>query len=87
MITLSALAGCATREYCYEAQFFKPNVAEGKSIPNRYFPHIAELKINEDVLRCLTVKVDQFEQSSSNKRREREGGERKPEAQTSESVQ
>src|ERR1700687_1944537 len=40
-----------------------------------------QLKINEDVLRCLTVKVEQFEQSSSNKaRREREGGERKPEA-------
>src|SRR5580692_3355298 len=32
-----------------------------------------QLKINEDVLRCLTVKVDQFEQSNSNKaRRERE---------------
>src|SRR6267378_147449 len=41
-----------------------------------------QLKINEDVLRSLTVKVDQFEQSSSNKRREREGGERKPEAET-----
>ena len=49
MITLSALAGCATREYCAEAQFFKPNVVEGKSIPNRYFPHVAELKIHEDV--------------------------------------
>src|SRR5207245_4151523 len=44
-----------------------------------------QLKINEDVLRSLTVKVDQFEQSSSNKRREREAGERKPEAQPSES--
>src|SRR5436305_12527493 len=43
-----------------------------------------QLKINEDVLRSLTVKVDQFEQSSSNKRREREGGERKPEAETQE---
>src|SRR5205807_3847483 len=41
-----------------------------------------QLKINEDVLRSLTVKVDQFEQSSSNKRREREGGERKPETET-----
>src|ERR1700678_2984248 len=38
-----------------------------------------QLKINEDVLRFITVKVDQFEQSNSNKRREREGGERKPE--------
>ena len=47
-----------------------------------------QLKINDDVLRCLTVKVDQFEQSSSNKaRREREGGERKPEAETQETVQ
>jgi small subunit ribosomal protein S6 len=42
-----------------------------------------QLKINEDVLRCLTVKVDQFEQSNSNKaRREREGGDRKPEGET-----
>jgi small subunit ribosomal protein S6 len=41
-----------------------------------------QLKINEDVLRCLTVKVDQFEQSNSNKaRREREAGERKPEGE------
>jgi small subunit ribosomal protein S6 len=44
-----------------------------------------QLKINEDVLRCLTVKVDQFEQSNSNKaRRERDGerdGERKPEGE------
>ena len=42
-----------------------------------------QLKINEDVLRCLTVKVDQFEQSNSNKaRREREGTDRKPEGET-----
>ena len=46
-----------------------------------------QLKINEDVLRSLTVKVDQFEQSSSNKRREREGGERKPESETAEATQ
>jgi small subunit ribosomal protein S6 len=46
-----------------------------------------QLKINEDVLRSLTVKVDQFEQSSSNKRREREAGDRKPEAETPEAVQ
>jgi small subunit ribosomal protein S6 len=47
-----------------------------------------QLKINEDVLRCLTVKVDQFEQSSSNKaRREREGGEKKPEAEIKEAAQ
>jgi small subunit ribosomal protein S6 len=47
-----------------------------------------QLKINEDVLRCLTVKVEQFEQSSSNKaRREREGGERKPEAEVQEAAQ
>lgn len=47
-----------------------------------------QLKINEDVLRCLTVKVEQFEQSNSNKaRREREGGERKPEAEALEVAQ
>jgi len=47
-----------------------------------------QLKINEDVLRCLTVKVEQFEQSNSNKaRREREGGERKPEAEVLEVAQ
>src|SRR5207237_1555021 len=32
-----------------------------------------QLKINEDVLPSLTVKLDQFEQSSSNKPRDREG--------------
>lgn len=41
-----------------------------------------QLKINEDVLRFLTVKVDQFEQSSSNK--SRRDAERKPEAQATE---
>jgi small subunit ribosomal protein S6 len=46
-----------------------------------------QLKINEDVLRSMTVKVDQFEQSGSNKRREREAGERKPEAETQEAAQ
>ncbi len=37
-----------------------------------------QLKINEDVLRFITVKVDQFEQSSSKSRRDRDG-EKKPE--------
>jgi small subunit ribosomal protein S6 len=41
-----------------------------------------QLKINEDVLRYLTVKVDQFEQSSSNKTRR--DAERKPDAQPAE---
>jgi small subunit ribosomal protein S6 len=41
-----------------------------------------QLKINEDVLRFLTVKVDQFEQSNSNKARRE--AERKPEVQTTE---
>jgi small subunit ribosomal protein S6 len=41
-----------------------------------------QLKINEDVLRFLTVKVDQFEQSNSNKARRE--AERKPEAQSTE---
>jgi small subunit ribosomal protein S6 len=41
-----------------------------------------QLKINEDVLRFITVKVDQFEQSTNKARRDREGGERKPEGET-----
>ena len=41
-----------------------------------------QLKINEDVLRFITVKVDQFEQSSSNKARRERDGERKPEGET-----
>src|ERR1700753_1720988 len=36
-----------------------------------------QLKINEDVLRYITVKVEQFEQSSNKSRREREDGERR----------
>jgi small subunit ribosomal protein S6 len=32
-----------------------------------------QLKINEDVLRFLTVRVDAFEQSNSSRKREREG--------------
>jgi small subunit ribosomal protein S6 len=32
-----------------------------------------QLKINEDVLRYLTVRVDAFEQSNSSRKREREG--------------
>jgi small subunit ribosomal protein S6 len=40
-----------------------------------------QLKINEDVLRCLTVKVDQFEQSNSNKARHARDGDRKPEGE------
>lgn len=36
-----------------------------------------QIKINEDVLRFITVKVDQFEQSSNKSRREREDGERR----------
>jgi len=45
-----------------------------------------QLKINEDVLRYLTVKVDKFEQSSTKNRREREN---KPEGaiETEETVQ
>ncbi len=41
-----------------------------------------QLKINEDVLRYITVKVDQFEQSSSNKARRERDGEKKPEDET-----
>jgi small subunit ribosomal protein S6 len=40
-----------------------------------------QLKINEDVLRYITVKVDQFEQSNSNKARHARDGERKPEGE------
>ena len=35
-----------------------------------------QLKINEDVLRFLTVRVEAFEQSNSSRKREREDGER-----------
>jgi len=42
-----------------------------------------QLKINEDVLRFLTVKVEAFEQSSSKSRRE-DRGETRPEAETAE---
>src|SRR5580692_1500815 len=38
-----------------------------------------QLRINEDVLRYITVKVDQFEQSANKNKREREDGDRKPE--------
>ena len=34
-----------------------------------------QLKINEDVLRFLTVRVEAFEQSNSSRKREREGNE------------
>ena len=34
-----------------------------------------QLKINEDVLRFLTVRVEAFEQSNSSRKREREAGE------------
>jgi small subunit ribosomal protein S6 len=34
-----------------------------------------QLKINEDVLRFLTVRVEAFEQSNSSRKRERESGE------------
>src|SRR3984885_58507 len=40
-----------------------------------------QLKINEDVLRYISVKVDQFEQSSSNKARRERDGEKKPEGE------
>jgi small subunit ribosomal protein S6 len=35
-----------------------------------------QLKINEDVLRFLTVRVEAFEQSNSSRKREREDGDR-----------
>jgi small subunit ribosomal protein S6 len=51
-----------------------------------------QLKINEDVLGYITVKVDQFEVSSTKNKRERddnkpEGEEGAPAAQTQETVQ
>jgi len=42
---------------------------------NAVFELERQLKINEDVLRFITVKVDQFEQSNSSRKREREAGE------------
>ncbi|HEX3808231.1 MAG TPA: 30S ribosomal protein S6 [Rhizomicrobium sp.] len=41
-----------------------------------------QLKINEDVLRYITVKVEKFEQSANKNKREREAGEGKPEGET-----
>ena len=47
---------------------------------NAIFELERQLKINEDVLRYITVSVDQFEVSSNkNRREERPEGERKPE--------
>ncbi|HUO97565.1 MAG TPA: 30S ribosomal protein S6, partial [Rhizomicrobium sp.] len=43
-----------------------------------------QLKINEDVLRFLTVKVEAFEQSSSKSRREDRGDNAKPETEAQE---
>src|ERR1700688_3193860 len=37
-----------------------------------------QLKINEDVLRFLTVRVEAFEQSNSSRKREREAGREEP---------
>ena len=50
---------------------------------NAIFELERQLKINEDVLRFLTVRVEAFEQSNSSRKREREAGrdenrERKP---------
>jgi small subunit ribosomal protein S6 len=41
---------------------------------NAIFELERQLKINEDVLRFLTVRVDAFEQSNSSRKREREAG-------------
>jgi small subunit ribosomal protein S6 len=46
-----------------------------------------QLKINEDVLRHITVKVDQFDVSSSKNRRDEKPEGAKPEGETQESVQ
>ena len=46
-----------------------------------------QLKINEDVLRYLTVKVDKFEQSSNKVRRERENNRDTEERETKEIVE
>jgi len=43
-----------------------------------------QLKINEDVLRHITVKVDQFEQSNSKSARRERDGEKKPEGEAQE---
>jgi len=46
-----------------------------------------QLKINEDVLRFMTVKVDQFDVSSNKNKREREDGDRKPEGAAAEETE
>src|SRR5580698_2334191 len=43
-----------------------------------------QLRINEDVLRYITVKVDQFEQSANKNKREREDADRKAETAAAE---
>ena len=51
---------------------------------NAVFELERQLKINEDVLRYLTVRVEQFEQSSSKNRRDERGD--KPEVAATEAV-
>ena len=46
-----------------------------------------QLKINEDVLRYITVKVDQFDVSSSKNRRDDKPEGEKPAGETEETVQ
>jgi small subunit ribosomal protein S6 len=45
-----------------------------------------QLKINEDVLRYITVRVEQFEQSNSSRKRERERGENREDGAEGESL-
>jgi small subunit ribosomal protein S6 len=46
-----------------------------------------QLKINEDVLRFMSVKVDAFDTSSNKNKREREDGDRKPEGAAAEETE
>ena len=46
-----------------------------------------QLKINEDVLRFITVKVEQFEQSTNKARRDRDGDDQEDGAQSGEHLE
>ena len=48
-LMLLLISGCATPESCSERQFFKPSAIDGGAIPNRYFPGVAEFRLDEDV--------------------------------------
>jgi len=53
---------------------------------NAIFELERQLKINEDVLRFITVRVEAFEQSNSSRKRERDEGQGRPPRREGEAV-